>query len=162
LLNPHGVAFISYNALPGGHLRTMIREMMLFHVRGAQDPADRVGQAQALIKFLIDGQTASDESRAWMKAELARVLEHQPGYLYHDLLSAINEPFYFSQFVQHAAQHGLQYLAEADYFEMSAHGVSEEGRKTLQQLAGNRILREQYLDFLKCRRFRQTLLCHHE
>src|SRR5664280_3772662 len=26
--------------------------------------------------------------------------------------------------------------------------------------AGNRILRDQYFDFLKCRMFRQTLLCH--
>jgi len=162
LLNPHGLAFISYNALPGGHLRTMIREMMLFHVRGAEDPDQRVTQAKALVKFLSDGQNGPDEYRAWMKAELDRVLEHQPGYLFHDQLAAINKPLYFSQFVQHAAQHGLQYLAEADYFEMSAHGFNEEIRKTLEQLAGNRVLREQYLDFLKCRRFRQTLLCHHE
>jgi hypothetical protein len=56
----------------------------------------------------------------------------------------------------------LQYLAEADYFEMSDHGFNDNVRATLAQLSPNRILREQYLDFLKCRRFRQTLLCHCE
>ena len=30
-LAPHGVAFVSYNALPGARLRTMLREMVLLH-----------------------------------------------------------------------------------------------------------------------------------
>src|SRR5262252_399369 len=32
-LNPQGVAFISYNAYPGGHLTDMVRNMLLFHLR---------------------------------------------------------------------------------------------------------------------------------
>lgn len=38
LLGPHGVAFVSYNTLPGYHVAGMLREMMLFHVRGTEDP----------------------------------------------------------------------------------------------------------------------------
>jgi len=162
LLTPHGIAFVSYNALPGGHLRNMLREMMLYHVRGFESPKERIQQARALVQFLSEGQTPSDEYRAWIKAEFKRVLDHQPGYLYHDHLGEINEPSYFTQFIERAAAHELQYLAEADYFEMSAHAFAEPVRQTLQQLSDNRIQREQYLDFLKCRRFRQTLLCHAE
>ena len=162
LLAPHGIAFISYNALPGGHVRTMIREMMLFHVRGFDSADERVRQARALAQFVSQGQNSSDEYRLWLKAELQRVLEHEGGYLYHDHLAEINEPCYFTQFIQRAEAHGLQYVAEADYFEMSAQSFNPEVRKSLEQLGHNRILREQYLDFLKCRRFRQTLLCHSE
>jgi methyltransferase-like protein/ubiquinone/menaquinone biosynthesis C-methylase UbiE len=162
LLTPDGVALVSYNALPGGHMRNMLREMMLFHVRGFESPQERIEQARALIRFLAEWQTPSDEYRAWIKAEFERALEHQPGYLYHDHLGEINEPCYFTQFIERAAAHGLQYLAEADYFEMSDHAFAAPVRQTLSQLAGNRIQREQYLDFLKCRRFRQTLLCHGE
>lgn len=162
LLRTDGIAFISYNALPGGHVRTMVREMMLFHVRGLESADERVRQARALAQFVSQGQNASDEYRLWMKAELQRVLEHEAGYLYHDHLAEINDAFYFTQFVQQAGAHGLQFLAEADYFEMSAHSFSGDVRKNLEQLGSNRILREQYLDFLKCRRFRQTLLCHAE
>src|ERR1700740_98601 len=43
---------------------------------------------------------------------------------------------------------------------MSDHAFPPPVREILGQLGGNRIQREQYLDFLKCRRFRQTLLCH--
>jgi len=45
---------------------------------------------------------------------------------------------------------------------MFDYGFKESVRQTLAELGQNRILREQYLDFLKCRRFRQTLLCHRE
>ena len=37
VLAPHGVAFVSYNALPGGRLRQMFRDMMLFHLGGATE-----------------------------------------------------------------------------------------------------------------------------
>ena len=162
LLAPQGIAFVSYNAFPGAHLRNMLREMMLFHVRGAESPLDRVQQAQALIKFLAEAQDVRDEFNHWMKAELDSILEHDKGHIYHDELSEINEPLYFTQFIGQAADHDLQYLGEADYFEMFDYRFNAATRQTLKQLGSNRLLREQYLDFLKFRRFRQTLLCHRE
>jgi SAM-dependent methyltransferase len=161
-LAPHGIAFISYNALPGSHLRKMTRDMMMFHLRDLRDPDERVRQAQALARFLADAVDTADIYRLWLKSELETILRHEPGHLYHDELAEINEPFYFTQFVGHAASHGLKYLGEADYAEMFDHGFNEQTKSTLRQLAGDRILREQYLDFLRCRRFRQTLLCHAE
>lgn len=159
-LAPHGIAFISYNAYPGSHLRQMLREMLLFHVRAFEAPAERITQLIALARFLAEGHTAPDLYGQWMRAELQDLLEHAEGHLYHDELSTVNQPFYFTQFMERAAAHQLQFLAEADFFEMSDHCASPEARGTLKGLSGNRIAREQYQDFLKCRRFRQTLLCH--
>jgi methyltransferase-like protein len=57
----------------------------------------------------------------------------------------------------------LQFLGEADYFEMQYHIYPPATGELLEQMAAESvILKEQYLDFLKCRRFRQTLLCHSE
>lgn len=161
-LAPHGIAFISYNAFPGGHLRNLVREMMRFHMRGWEAPQERVRQAQALVKFLAEAQNTDDEYRRWMKSELEAILGHEPGHLFHDELADISEPYYFTQFNELAETHGLKYLGEADFFEMFDYGFHDATRATLNQLGSNRILREQYLDFLKCRRFRQTLLCHGE
>ena len=161
-LAPHGIAFISYNALPGSHLRKMTREMMLFHLRDLRDPEERVRQALALAQFLAEAVDTDDVYRLWLKSELETLRRHEAGHLYHDELAEVNEPFYFTQFVEQAARHGLKYLGEADYSDMFDHGFNEPTKATLQQLSGNRILREQYLDFLRCRRFRQTLLCHSE
>jgi len=159
-LAAHGVAYISYNAFPGSHLRQMLREMMLFHVRGFESAEERVRQAMALARFLAEAHNRADEYQLWMKAEWQTVLNHAEGHLYHDELSEVNQPFYFAQFMEKVAAHKLQYVAEADYFENFDHGLSETTRETLARLGHNRILREQYMDFLKCRRFRQTLLCH--
>src|SRR5262245_55480991 len=78
--------------------------------------------------------------------------------LYHD--EGECRPLYFREFVERAGAHGLQYLGEADFFEM--HDLSEppEIYSVLHRLSRDAIEKEQYLDFLKRRRFRQTLLCH--
>jgi len=161
-LAPDGVAFVSYNTYPGGHLRHMIREMMLFHVRGIDNPDEQVKQGVALLRFIAESQTQPDEFRTLLKSEIEQLQTHGKETIFHDDLAAINTPLYFHQFMGQAQEHGLQFLAEADFFEMQDHVYTPQVSQTLRQLAGNRVLREQYLDFLKCRRFRQTLLCHQE
>jgi SAM-dependent methyltransferase len=46
VLERHGVAYISYNALPGGHLRALTWDAMRFHVRALEAPEERVGAAR--------------------------------------------------------------------------------------------------------------------
>ena len=41
-LSQNGIAYVSYNTYPGGHIRDMVREMMLFHVRGASDVGQKL------------------------------------------------------------------------------------------------------------------------
>lgn len=159
-LAPQGVAFVSYNAYPGNHLSRMIREMLLYHVGALEDPAEKVHQALALARFLAESREDPDLFGQLLKDELERLMRTSPNYVFHDVLAPINEPSYFSDFVAHAGRHRLQYLGEADFHEMLDHGFKPEVASTLSRLSGNRIQREQYLDFVKCRRFRQTLLCH--
>ena len=162
-LTPNGVAYISYNAYPGGHLRQMVRGMMRFHVRHLDEPTQQITQSRALLKFLSDAQPESEAYGEILRAELKRITSGDEGYVYHDDLAETNTPLYFYQFIEQAAQHGLQYLAEADFFEMQDHMFPPVMVETLQQMASTQlILKEQYADFLKCRKFRQTLLCHAE
>lgn len=160
-LTPNGVAYISYNAYPGGHLRQMVRGMMRFHVRHLDEPTQQIVQSRALLKFLSDAQPDSEAYGEILRAELKRITSGDEGYVYHDDLAETNTPLYFHQFIEQAAQHGLQYLAEADFFEMQDHMFPPAMVETLRQMANTQlILKEQYADFLKCRKFRQTLLCH--
>lgn len=162
-LAPNGVAFMSYNAYPGGHLRQMIREMMLFHVRGVAGPEQRINQAQAFVKFLAEGQSQPDEYQVFLKKELEQILGRGPSALFHDDLAETYSPVYFYQFIEHARQNGLEYLAEANYFEMQERRFPPHVPDMLRALPNNQnVVKEQYLDFLKCRRFRQTLLCHRD
>jgi len=72
----------------------------------------------------------------------------------------INAPVYFHQFIERADRHGLQYLGEADFSTMLTSGFPKEVNETLGRISQNIIHTEQYMDFIRNRFFRQTLLCH--
>ena len=44
MLNPQGVAYISYNAYPGNHLRDFVRGMMRFHTARIEGSVEKVGK----------------------------------------------------------------------------------------------------------------------
>lgn len=48
MLNPQGVAYISYNAYPGNHFRDLVRGMMRFHISAIETPEDKIGQEDCL------------------------------------------------------------------------------------------------------------------
>lgn len=159
-LTENGVAFVSYNALPGWNMRRSIRDMMLFHTRALAEPKDKVVQARALLGFLADSVPVENNAYGLMlKGELETISRVTDNYLLHDYLEEENTPFYFSDFVARAGQHGLQYLGEPSLSQMLAANFSDSVSKTLSQM-GQIVQQEQYMDFLRNRSFRQTLLCN--
>ena len=156
-LAPNGVAFVSYNVYPGCHLRRMVWEMLRFHVDHLPDPGQRIAEAQTLARLLANARATADEYSAVVRRELEQVADRDPAALFHDDLAATNDPVYFHEFADHAARHGLQFLGDAELQTMSYAGLTPQARNVLAQL--DLLTREQYLDFARCRRFRQTLLC---
>jgi len=162
-LNPSGIAYISYNTYPGWHMREAIRRMMTYHIGQFSDNRQRLQQARALIEFLANSvPTDNSPYGMLLKSELEIVKKSQDYYLFHDHLEEVNLPVYFHQFAERAAVAGLQYLGEADFSVMLTSGFSPEVKETLQRISPNIINTEQYMDFLRNRFFRQTLLCHHD
>jgi SAM-dependent methyltransferase len=158
-LAPSGVAFVSYNTFPGCHLRKMMRGMLEYQTRDVAGPELRLKHAFALINFL----NASNPKSPALREELKKIRSRHPSVVFHDDLEPVNDPVYFHEFAEHARTHGLQFLSEAEFFSMQLVGFDAEVVDTIRLLAqGDRIKEQQYLDFLKCRRFRQSLLCHQE
>jgi methyltransferase-like protein/trans-aconitate methyltransferase len=159
-LAPQGVAYVSYNTFPGWHLRGMVRDMMRYHAERFDDPATRVQQAAALLDFLAGSVRSKDGPYGrLLKQELDLLRGLSGSYLFHEHLEEVNEPVYFHRFAESAAEHGLQYLGEAEVSSMAAYRFPDAVRNTLRRLSSDRIRSEQYLDFLRNRTFRQTLLC---
>ncbi len=160
LLAPHGVAFVSYNAMPGGHVRLMLRDMMLYRAAGIEDLAQGETEALHFLHWLAEARLQDDIYRSLIEAQLQRMERRKPGGTYHDEMSAVYHPIYFSQFVQHAQQHGLQYLSEAVLPPPNDPCYHAETLSAVQTQAGEDIVQqEQLLDFLRIRMYRETLLC---
>lgn len=160
-LRPQGVAYVSYNTLPGWRMRGVIRDMMVYRARKFQAPADRVRHARGMLDFLTQATAHADNAYgALLKSESKLLADKDDQYLLHDHLEEHNEPLYFHQFAERAQQKQLQYLGEADFRVMSPANFPRDVETSLRNMAASVIEIEQYMDFVRNRMFRQTLLCH--
>jgi methyltransferase-like protein/cyclopropane fatty-acyl-phospholipid synthase-like methyltransferase len=160
-LAPQGVAYISYNTYPGWHMRGMIRDMMRYHVKSFPDATVRVQQARAVLDFLA--QSVPTENNAYgivLKAELEMLRKQNDSYLAHEHLEDVNAPVYFHEFAERALARGLQFLGEAEFSTMLASNLPQQVSETLRKIAPDIVRMEQYMDFVRNRPFRQTLLVH--
>jgi methyltransferase-like protein/2-polyprenyl-3-methyl-5-hydroxy-6-metoxy-1,4-benzoquinol methylase len=160
-LAPQGVAYVSYNALPGWHARAAVREMLWYHTAALADPAERVKAARGLLAFLAKAMPEQLPGYGALVRQELDVLTRTPdSYLLHEHLEEYNEPLYFHQFADRAARAGLQYLGEAQVATMFAGRFGAATERVLRQISADLLHMEQYMDFLRNRMFRQTLLCH--
>ncbi len=162
-LSQKGIAYISYNTLPGWNMIKSIREMMLYHTNKFTNVADKVKQAKLLLEFIKDNNEGVNSSYTKVIEDELVLLKDQPdSYIAHDHLETNNYQFYLSEFVEKAGQVGLQYLGDATVPTMFTGNFPTKVQEVLKQVAHDSVRSEQYVDFLKNRRFRSTLLCKND
>jgi methyltransferase-like protein len=159
-LSSRGIAYVSYNCLPGWKMRGALRDMMLLHTGNLKDPMEKVGQSKALLQFLASACNQDSAYGKFLAGELELLLNTDDSYIAHEFLENENDAFYFADFHRQALGAGLNYLGDAEPASMMMADISEEAQKTFAQLKGNQVAIEQYLDFLRNRTFRCSLLCH--
>ena len=159
-LSPRGIAFVSYNAYPGGHLRRHLRNAMLLHIGDASDPAARVERAREMLRLLGAGRPEPSILHDAVAREAQEVLKQSDSSLFHDYLSGVYAPCSLRDFLAHATRHDLRYLTDAAVLDTWNVRLAPETIAEVDRIAaGDRVLHEQYFDLLRMRAFRQTLLC---
>ena len=158
-LAPNGIAYVSYNTYPGWHARSIVRDMMLFHDRPDLPARERVQRGRALVELVASSVPTSQQVyAALLREELETLDTVNDSYVVHEELEAENHPVYFNEFAQSAEAAGLRYMCEA-YPSVTDVQLSAELRDQLRQLSADDIQYEQYLDFVRNRTFRRSLLC---
>lgn len=158
-LSANGIAYVSYNTYPGWHMREMVRHMMRYHAGRFDTPAEQIEQARALLAFLASVSSESEPYGQLLNREVTRIGQAPDSYLYHEHLEQTNTPIYFHQFIDRAERVDLQYLSEADVSDMLASLFPPPVAETLERISPDILHLEQYMDFVRNRQFRQTLLC---
>lgn len=159
LLTPQGIAYVSYNALPGCRLRDLARDVMLFETRDIDDPVEKVRAARAAIKRFAEATDAETFYGVALRERMKQIEEIPDNVLYHDDLNPGARAFALHEVLAAAEPHGLQFLAEAS-FPNNYGGARGAAQKVLNEIPITEPLRqEQSLDLLIGRCFRQTLLC---
>lgn len=162
-LAPNGIAYISYNTLPGWHMRGMIRDMMRYHVSRFRElaPLEKVNQARGLLSFLARSVSQSESPYSLLlRRELELLQQHSDSYLFHEHLEECNSPIYFLQFCERLTSKRLRYLGESEFHVMvPGTAFAPDVASELQALAPDLHQMEQYMDFVRNRQFRQSLVC---
>jgi SAM-dependent methyltransferase len=156
-LAPNGVAYLSYNAYPGGHLREMISGMLRFHTRNFTTDADRITQSRGLLHAIVEPPVPETSFHRHVARVVERIADLPPEQILFDELGDENRHFYFHEFVTMAAGYGLEFLGEAELADLG--GTLPPKTQALLARIGDRLTREQYLDFFLGRAFRQTMIC---
>jgi SAM-dependent methyltransferase len=143
-LERDGVAFVSFNALPGGHVRRVLRDAARWAVRDVADPGARIEGARATLRRLAEAEPYDGA----LGREARKAIDASDALIYHDLLAATNADRSLAEFAAEAAAAGLRYLCDA---ELDDDGDAAAG-------AGDRVAREQEQDLVTLRMFRQALV----
>jgi SAM-dependent methyltransferase len=160
-LAPNGLAYVSYNANPGGHMRRALREMGLWNAGDADGPVAVADRAQELYRFVWDNRAGAKDWWGGLLESQLEALAHGPTHrLVHDELSAFWAPAWFSDVMRRAAAAGLAYVGDADLATMLPDRLPAGVVGDVDAFAdGDRLRREQLIDILRCVFFRMSVLC---
>jgi len=158
-LSNAGIAYISYNTLPGWNAVKTVRDMMLYHVNKIEDTSNKIVEARNILKF-VAANIKSDKGphKEQLEQEISTLQKAEDNYLLHDHLEVINDPCYFHEFMEQASNYNLSYLGDSELQSMYLGNQTDEAAHALSQL-NDVVAQEQYVDFITNRRFRSTILC---
>jgi SAM-dependent methyltransferase len=158
-LVPNGVATLSYNVLPGWHLRMVIRDLCLRYAGTTGTPQRRVAKARAALAQLAEASVEADLYGQLLRTEARRLKNVPAAYILGEFLAPDNAPSYVEDFIVQAAKAGLDYLCEVDLSAAVPPGLHPAIRSRFTGAEGpDRAAREQDLDFLTGRLFRRSIL----
>jgi len=152
-LTPNGVAYISYNALPGCYFRSYVWDVLRLKTKGLIDPLEKIAAAREIAAKMCDWM-GNEYLQPAIRKEFELLNKVHESVLLHDDLSECHTPFYLSDFVEAAQIHGLQYLCDAHFSRDSVHNPDLAGEEWLTARL--------YSDFVSVRKFRSSILCHAE
>jgi SAM-dependent methyltransferase len=158
-LAPNGVVAISYNVLPGWHLRTAIRDLCLYYAGPDGPPMARVARARAALQRIAEASEANELYGMLLRTEAKRLKDVPSAYILGEFLSPSNAPCHVREFIERAGAAELEYLCEADLSAALPPALDPAIRERVASVATtDRAAAEQHIDFLTGRLFRNSVL----
>jgi methyltransferase-like protein/trans-aconitate methyltransferase len=160
-LSPEGIAYVSYNVLPGWRMIQPLRDAFQAALPEDLEGEIKVQEAVRLLSFLSVASPSKAVYAQSLKSMMEKVDKFSIAYIAHEYLEDTNDPCLFRDFAGRAAAFGLGFLGESELPSMIVDRydstVADEIR---QRAAGDAVATEQLLDLVSGRTFRQTLLVH--
>ena len=113
VLSERGVAYVSYNCMPGGHVRLIMREMLLDEIGAIADPDEKIAATRAFLTAYAEPREDDDAFAKTLRHHARSMLERPDAVLFHDELGDCYYPQRLLDVVGEARRNGLRYLTDA-------------------------------------------------
>jgi SAM-dependent methyltransferase len=158
-LSPEGLAVISFNVLPGWHLRRVIRDICMMHAGVGGTPAERALRARQGILEIAKVSRSNDLYSTLLRSEAQRLAQMPLGYIMGEFLAETNLPCHFSEFYARARHAGLGYVCDAEMAASIPDNIAPAMADAIKALArGNPGALQQHIDLYTGRPFRRAVL----
>lgn len=158
LLSDRGLAYLSYNALPGWRLRGVVRDLAQKAAGPSATEQQALAAVRALPELLGDVIDPSHPYGALLASELQILAAHPDGYVRHDYLEEHNRAFYFGEMLERIEAAGLRHLVELLDGPFGT-GKADSCRAALAAKGLGGVPLEELVDAVCFRTFRAALLC---
>ncbi|MBA5601144.1 methyltransferase regulatory domain-containing protein [Pectobacterium aroidearum] len=159
-LSAKGVVCFSYSTYPGGKTEEILQDALNLHASLAETPEQQQASARAMLSYLALGMSAGNPQRAAIATLVEEAEQLGDVSLALNYLQGLNQPCYLLDFNAQITQEGLAYVGEIEpHTEIASH-YGEQVDNLLRTICptGNKILKQQYLDFNVGRKRRFSLL----
>ena len=160
-LAPGGIAYISFNTLPGWHARGLARDV-LRRVATGTTAAERAMSARGFLELWYRHLGADQVLGDYLRGEMDLLGRLSDRYLFFEHLVEENTAFYLEDFVGTVRAAGLEYLGDADLGTMRPEQLGDEAAEEIGRLGLDPVGIEALLDLLTVRLFRRALICRPE
>lgn len=154
-LTTAGIAYISFNSLPGWYAQKGWRDLLLMHTEKDRQAQSKLSSARNLLDLYANHATTGNFYRQRLMHEW-EILQHLPdGYLYHDHLEVFNTPYYIKDFIEAVELTNLHYLGDINSENIGQ--LDKPAQEFIKSIESEK-LKLQYLDHFTARNFRQSLV----
>ncbi|WP_394845950.1 class I SAM-dependent methyltransferase [Pendulispora brunnea] len=151
-LAPGGVAYVSFNTLPGWYERMAAKDWL------RRAPSDEALASLGWLREQVSPELAT--YRYGLSRVLERLHETDPAYLVHEYLSEEHHPEYVGTFLAEAAEAGLAYLGDAIPQNVALELLPDDVGARVRELEV--ATTQETIDFVKGTSFRRALLVRAE
>jgi len=157
-LKPGGIAYVSYNCLPGLGQVMPLRRLLTDHAnRGTGPLPARIAQSLDFVHRLEQAGTDYFRTSPIAKARLDSMVGQDPGYLAHEYYNEHWTPFYHADVARELAGAGLGFAGSAQLMDNFDQFVLAPVTAALVAEAGDRAMAETIKDFARNRVFRKDV-----
>ena len=161
MLAPAGIAFVSYNTLPGGYFRMAVRDLMRHFIPPDAGPERMLRTAREVLRQFAEPKPDDGPAMAAYRHQAMRTLEQPDGLLFHDELGSEYHPQLHSDVCAAAKREGLIYLGDTGRGRFDD-GFLPEGVAPESDVQAQIVALAQERDFMELRYFRRSLFVRAE